>query len=106
MSTELVNIKKELIKNINEAYDEIITENEIAEDEIAIISILKESLIAGALKETIPEVDAIFLMQNLELYKNIIKATLAMDEEKIIKYSLETLKAKNEYDVNKLSIQK
>jgi len=105
MGTELVNIKKEIINIVNECYNEHISENKIEENEKVVLDIMKEVLVANILNQTTTE-DNVFVMQNLKLYKNLIKATLKLNENEIIKHMSEILKAKNEYDVNKLSTQK
>lgn len=92
-----MNYKTEISKVFDECIDELVNEfGEITESEKLDLELLKEAFTYQLFKEVISEKDEKFVLDNLDLYKKLIKSVFKEDENEIKKCLIELLRAKNE----------
>ena len=90
-----MNYKDELIRVYDEVMLEILVGEELDEEDKLSFDLAREVMIASLLKD-IPSVkDEQFVIDNIALYKRIMKAMFIQDEKELRMALLEMLKIKN-----------
>lgn len=90
--------KEELLKIYDECIAEIFEGEKLGEEDTLNLELLRESIIAQFSNQEITAKDEKYVMDNLPLYKRMIKATITQDQLELKKVTLEMLKAKNKME--------